>query len=141
MIFDVEHYDCLIIEDDPATLHLLITYFEKNGLTCKSVICGIRGLEALERGLPKVILLDLTLPNLHWYEVVLEIRAKNSSKNIPLFLFGETKCADMNAKIKNMGVTGVIPKPFCLKDFDILRKYASKPLIDNITLWNFEDNE
>ena len=47
----------------------------------------------------------------------------------------------MKKKIEKLGVDGVIPKPFRLGDFDKLIKYASKLIIDDITLWSFEDSE
>lgn len=95
-------YDILIIEDDLPTIRLISSYFESKGFKSKGVINGTRGLEELERNLPKVILLDLTLPDLDWYDVVKQIQLKD----IPLFLFGVIAKTDV--KLKVLGVVGII---------------------------------
>lgn len=64
MASEKEQYDFLIIEQDLATIRLITSYFESKGFTSKGVISGRNGLEELEKGLPKVILLDITLPDL-----------------------------------------------------------------------------
>lgn len=135
------NYDFLIIEDDLATIRLITIYFERKGYKCKSVTRGNKSLKELKRARPKVILLDVTLPDLEWYDVAEQIKANSSLKNIPLFLFGETTEPNMTVKIKQLGIDGIIPKPFCLADFDVIIKFALKPVIDNIILWNYDDNE
>lgn len=135
------NYDCLIIEDDLATIQLITIYFERNGLKCKSATSGIKSLKELKKGKPKVILLDITLPDLKWYEVAEQIKADSSLKDISLFLFGETTETNMTLQIKQLGIEGIIPKPFCLADFEEIIKFALKPVIDNISLWNYDDNE
>ena len=61
-------YDILLIVDDLATIHLLTRYFESKGYSCHGVVSGSKGLEELERTSPKVILLDIILPDLSGYE-------------------------------------------------------------------------
>jgi len=128
-------YDILIIEDDLSTIRLLTAYFESKGFTYKGVINGTKALKELERCLPKVILLDLTLPDLNWYDVAKKIRVRD----IPLFLFGDIAKTDV--KVKVLGVVGIISKPFSFEEFEELLKLASKPVIDNIKLWEFDDYE
>ena len=82
-----EQYDILIIEDDLATIRLLTSYFERERYICKSVRNGVESLKQLEISQPKVILLDLTLPDMDWYDVALQIKADPSIRDIPLFLF------------------------------------------------------
>jgi len=133
MAKEKKQYDILIIEDDLSTIRLLTAYFESKSFKSKGVINGTRGLEELERNLPKVILLDLTLPDLNWYDVTKQIRVRD----IPIFLFGDIAKTDV--KVKVLGVVGIISKPFSFEEFEELLKLASKPVIDNIKLWEFDD--
>lgn len=141
MTSEKTHYDFLIIEDDVATIRLITAYFESNGFKCKGVTSGIKSLTELKRAKPKVILLDVTLPDLDWYDVAKQIKANNLVKDIPLFLFGETTKANMTVKIDKLGIEGTIPKPFCFGDFDGFIKFALRPVIDNLSLWNYDVNE
>ncbi len=120
---------------------MLRSFFEREGFKSKCVISGTKGLEELEKGLPKVILLDLTLPDLDWYDVARQIIVNSSSREIPLYVFGEITKIDVLDKVEKLGVVGVIPKPFCFNDFKVIFELASKTVIDNITLWELDDYE
>ncbi len=134
-------YDILVIEDNLPTIHLLRAYFKSEGFKSKCVISGTKGLEELKRELPKVILLDLTLPDLDWYDVAKKIKANKSSKDIPLYVFGEITKIDVLDKVEELGAVGVIPKPFCFNDFKVIFELASKTVIHDLTLWEFDDDE
>ena len=99
MIIKEREYDILLIEDDRATVHLLKSYFKRN-YSCIAVENGKKGLEELERGLPKVIILDITLPDMSGYDVAKQIRANKSFKDIPIYFFTKASRADVNAKLE-----------------------------------------
>jgi CheY-like chemotaxis protein len=126
MISENQYYDFLLIEDDLATIRLLTSYFKSKGFTSKGVSSGKDGLEELERVVPKVILLDITLPDMDWNDVVKILLEKSSLIDTPLFLFGEISRTEQSIYREKLGVFGVIPKPFCLADFNVFLKFASK---------------
>ncbi|MHA1241297.1 MAG: histidine kinase dimerization/phospho-acceptor domain-containing protein [Promethearchaeota archaeon] len=76
-------YDILLIEDDLATIRLITSYFESKNYICKGVISGTKGLEELRRVVPKVILLDIILPDLSGYDICQTIKTDNTYKKIP----------------------------------------------------------
>lgn len=51
----------------------------------------------------------------------------------------------MNAKLEELGADGIIPKPFCLADFDILleyiKRYNSGKVITDLKLWIPEEDK
>jgi len=111
------HYDILLIEDDLATIRLLRGYFESEGVTCKGVISGTKGLEELVKNSPKVVILDIILPDYSGYDICKKIKSIQKLKNIPVFLFPsigfwqEKHLAETKAD-------GYILKPFKFSDFD-----------------------
>ena len=82
-----EHqYDILLIEDDLATIRLLTSYFESKGYKCKGVVSGTKGLEEVRGGLPKLILLDIILPDISGYEICKMIKDHKKYKEVPIFV-------------------------------------------------------
>jgi CheY-like chemotaxis protein len=141
MRLDKDQYDYLVIEHDLAIIRLLTSFFESKGLKGKSVINGLMGLEELKKGLPRIILLDLTLPDLYWLNIIQIIKADETLRDIPLFLFGKLSKTGMIEKIEELGIIATIPKPVHFEDFELFLKYASKTfVIDDITLWDDDDD-
>ncbi len=116
-------YDILLIEDDAETVSLLTSYFKSLGISCQGVLSGFRGLKELKRHIPKLILLDIILPDINGYEVVKRIRTNNKLKEIPVFFLTAIPHVEVEKKIQDLGVTGTILKPFNLSDFDEIQEY------------------
>ena len=118
-------YDLLLIEDDVETVNLLTSYFDSLGFSCKGVLNGFKGLKELKRHIPKLILLDIILPDINGYEVLKRIRADSKLKDIPVFFLTAIPNIEVEKKITKLGATGAILKPFNLSDFDTLHKYLN----------------
>jgi len=112
-------YDILLIEDDLATIRLLTSYFESEGVTCKGVISGTKGLEELVKNSPKIVILDIILPDYSGYDICKKIKSIQKLKNIPVFLFPSIGLK--NGVEKHLAETKAdwyIFKPFKFSDFD-----------------------
>ena len=72
---EIEEYDILIIEDDNPTIMVLTDFLEMRGYSCIGVTTGAKGLEELSRSIPKLILLDIILPDINGYEVCKKIKS------------------------------------------------------------------
>jgi metal-responsive CopG/Arc/MetJ family transcriptional regulator len=79
-------YDILLIEDDLATIRLITSYFKNKGYACKGIISGAKALEELKNNLPKIILLDIILPDMNGYEICRYIKNNKNLKEIPVYL-------------------------------------------------------
>ncbi|MCK4480098.1 MAG: response regulator [Candidatus Lokiarchaeota archaeon] len=121
----LSEYDLLLIEDDVETVNLLTSYFDSLGFSCKGVLSGFKGLKELKRHIPKLILLDIILPDINGYEVLKRIRADSKLKDIPVFFLTAIPNIEVEKKITKLGTTGAILKPFNLSDFDTLHKYLN----------------
>ncbi|MFX1344366.1 MAG: response regulator [Promethearchaeota archaeon] len=122
---DVE-YDILLVEDDQETVNLLVSYFESMDITCKGVLSGFKALKELKVYVPKVVLLDIILPDLNGYEILKSIRKEEKLKKIPVYFLTAIPSVEVEKKSLDLGVTGSILKPFNLTDFDIIHKYLNK---------------
>ena len=118
-------YDLLLIEDDVETVNLLTSYFDSLGFSCKGVLSGFKGLKELKRHIPKLILLDIILPDINGYEVLKRIRADSKLKDIPVFFLTAIPNIEVEKKITKLGATGAILKPFNLSDFDTIHKHLN----------------
>jgi CheY-like chemotaxis protein len=120
------NYDILLIEDDQETVNLLTRYFESLNISSKGVLSGFKGLKELKKYTPKVILLDIILPDINGYEILNKIKTDSRLKNIPIFILTAIPSIEVEKKISDLGVTGSISKPFDLTDFDVLYKHLKK---------------
>lgn len=119
-------YDILLVEDDQETVNLLTSYFESINITCKGVLSGFKGLKELKRYVPKLILLDIILPDINGYEILKRIRAEEKLKDIPVFFLTAIPSIEVEKKSLDLGATGSIFKPFNLTDFNVIYKYLEK---------------
>jgi CheY-like chemotaxis protein len=122
---EVMNYDILLIEDDVETVNLLKSYFESLGFSCKGILSGFKALKELKKYIPKVILLDIILPDINGYEILKRISGERKLKEIPVFFLTAIPNIEIEQKIKDLGAAGVILKPFNLSDFDIIRNYLN----------------
>ncbi len=119
-------YEVLLIEDDLATIRLITSYFDSKGYKCKGVVTGSKGLEELGNTIPKVILLDIILPDLSGYDICKTIKSDKEWSNIPLFFLTAIAGSEVEKNLKDTKADGYILKPFNFSDFemifDVLRK-------------------
>lgn len=116
-------YDILLIEDDISTIKLLISFFERKGYSCKGVISGSKGLDELKRNIPKIILLDIILPDINGFEVCKIIKSNKKYQNIPIFLLTAVSSLKVEHLIKKVKADGYIAKPFDFSDFNLIFEY------------------
>ncbi len=119
-------YDLLLIEDDNETVNLLTSYFDSIGISCKGILSGFRGLKELKRYVPKLVLLDIILPDINGYEILKRMKANNKLKGVPVYFLTAIPSIEVEKKAVELGATGSILKPFNLTDFDVIYKYLKK---------------
>ncbi len=116
-------YEILLIEDDLATIRLLTSYFESKGYKCKGVVSGTKGLEELRGGVPKLILLDIILPDISGYEICKMIKDHKVYREIPIYLLTAIPGSEVEKKIDETKADGYILKPFDFSDFQVVFQY------------------
>ncbi|MBT7143010.1 MAG: response regulator, partial [Bacteroidetes bacterium] len=104
----------LIIDDNKINLLALksivnINFPNFNVITCSS---GIEGLKIAKEINPKVILLDIVMPDMDGYEVCMKLKSDTILANIPVILITAYK-TDVDSRIKgfNAGADAFLTKP------------------------------
>ncbi|MFX1322766.1 MAG: response regulator [Promethearchaeota archaeon] len=123
---DKKEYEILIVDDDESTVNLLLNFFEGKGYKCKQSLLGNNALEFLNKHIPKLILLDILLPDVDGYEICKRLKFNEEYKkfkDIPIFYITAVPEVEVVKKLKETGADGYFLKPFDFQEFDILFKY------------------
>ena len=103
--------DILVVDDVPENLQLLSTILTKSGYEVRRVINGKLALTVANSDPPDLILLDIMMPELNGYELCQQLKACETTREIPvIFLSALDEVLD---KVKGFKVGGVdyITKP------------------------------
>ncbi|KKN21699.1 hypothetical protein LCGC14_0922790 [marine sediment metagenome] len=119
-IINNEYCDVLIIDDDFNAITLLSDFFKKNGYKCEEVMNGKNTLEFLKTSKPKLILLDIILPDISGYEICKTIKSNKKLKDIPVYYITAVNQAEVKKKTKETGAQGYFLKPFNFNEFKVL---------------------
>lgn len=106
----------LIVDDNPANLHLLIEYLTSSGHNTIMAASGEEALEKINMFMPDLILLDILMPGMDGFETCRHIKANDITHDIPIIFM--TALSDVNDKVKGFEIGGVdyITKPFQHKE-------------------------
>lgn len=110
-----EKYKChnvLIIDDKPLNTELIkeaLTQINQNSFIAYS---GKQALELVEKEKFDLILLDIMMPEMSGFEVIKELKAKSSTRDIPVIFISALDKTDDIVKGLVSGSDGYITKPF-----------------------------
>ena len=116
-------YDILLIEDDLATIRLLTSYFESKGFTCKGVVSGSKGLDEIKNNPPKLVLLDIILPDYSGYDICKQIKSNKDLRNLAVYLLTAIPGSEVEKNLEESNADGYILKPFDFSDFEVIFQY------------------
>ena len=120
---ETSQYDILLIEDDIATIRLLTSYFESKGFSCKGVVSGAKGLEEISNNPPKLVLLDIILPDYSGYDICKQIKSNKEFQDISVYLLTAIPGSEVEKHLKESIADGYILKPFDFSDFEVIFQY------------------
>ncbi len=122
-IMEEPQYDILIVDDDPSTIRLLTDYFENKGYTCEKAYDGETALEKIKEFVPKLILLDIILPDISGYDVCKKIKSNAKIKKASIYYITAVTPLEVKEHVKETGADGYFLKPFKMGEFDVLFSY------------------
>ncbi len=103
----------LVVEDEPPMAEFLADWLQQLGYEVALASDGAEALARLQASLPRLILVDLMLPNMGGWELVRRIRADARLQPIPVVLC----TARHEAYAPTDLVQGILHKPFSLDEF------------------------
>jgi len=102
----------LVIDDEKDLLELVRYNLEKEGYRIRTAEDGEAGLEASERELPDIVVVDLMLPGIDGLEVCRRLRADQRTAHVPIVML-TAKSAETDRVVGlEMGADDYITKPF-----------------------------
>ncbi|MFX0073041.1 MAG: response regulator [Candidatus Hermodarchaeota archaeon] len=117
------NFDILIVDDDNSTIYLISEYFKKKNYIIKATGFGSDVIDLINKNPPKIILLDILLPDSDGYEICRKIKANDKLKDIPIFYITAVPESEVRRNFKKTGANGYFLKPFNMSDFNILSEY------------------
>jgi PAS domain S-box-containing protein len=102
----------LCIEDNPSNLRLIEQIFANlPGVRLITAMQGEEGLRLALEHLPKLVLLDIHLPDLDGRDVLLRLKANAATAEIPVIVVSADATARQEARMRDAGARGYITKP------------------------------
>lgn len=106
-----------------SIIELLKSFFETKGHKCATALDGVTALELVEKYSPKLVLLDIILPDLSGYEICNIIKSEKRNKDILIFYITAVTRHKVKERMKDTGADGYFLKPFKMTDFKKLFEY------------------
>jgi DNA-binding response OmpR family regulator len=114
----------LIVEDNPALLRGLKDNFQAQGYQVRTANDGERGLDALLRDPPDLLLLDLLLPKMNGYEICR--LARSHRLNTPIMMLSAKTQEDDVVRGLELGADDYVTKPFGIRELMARAKRLSR---------------
>lgn len=103
----------LVIDDEAAILEVIQGCLEDlGGMKVLLAESGMKGLQMAQAELPDGILLDISMPGMDGLEVLRQLQDNAVTRSIPVVLLTAKVQPKDPAAFAQMGVAGVIVKPF-----------------------------
>lgn len=111
-----QNHTVLIVDDTPANLETLYSYFESLGFEIMMAQNGPTALKRVAYMKPDIILLDVVMPGMDGFETCQRLKSDEATKNIPIIFM--TALTDTIHKIKGFqaGAADYITKPFQIEE-------------------------
>jgi DNA-binding response OmpR family regulator len=116
----VRHIIC--IEDEPEMIELIQLILNRRGFEVLGASGGKEGVQMVRELLPDLVLLDLMMPDMDGWEVYQQMKAEESTRNIPVII--------VTAKAQN--IDKVLGLHIAKVDDYIAKPFGPQELIDSV---------
>lgn len=104
--------DILIVDDTLANLQLLTSILKEEGYKVRPASSGTMALQAIDKKLPDLILLDIKMPEMNGYEVCEKLKSQLHTRDVPIIFISALNDIQDKVKAFNAGGVDYINKPF-----------------------------
>nr|MDO8115328.1 response regulator [Candidatus Sigynarchaeota archaeon] len=116
-------FDVIVVDDDSATVELLTSYFQFKGIKAKGLSGSTDVLKEIKEANPKVVLLDVILPEIDGFKLCKSIKANKDLNKIKVFFVTAVPGYEVDKKMEETMADGYFLKPFDFQQLDTLKKY------------------
>lgn len=122
----------LVVDDEPDIVALIVYHLAKAGYRVSTAATGGDGLDAARRERPALVILDLMLPGLSGYDVLEQLRANETTRNVGVLMLTARVEEPDRVRGLALGADDYLTKPFSPQELvlrvgAILRRMASSP--------------
>lgn len=110
------HDQILIVEDNPSNLFILQAMLRKHGYEPLIARDGAEGVEMAETHLPKLVLMDLSMPKMDGVTAAIEIHRRIPHHEIAIIAVTASVTDEQRRQCDAAGFSGLLPKPISLPD-------------------------
>ncbi len=113
----------LIVDDDRNHRSMLTNLLQEVGCRTLEATDGKHGLEVATENNPDVILLDLAMPNMDGFELMLQLQGNPQTRSIPVIVSSANIFESNRQRSLEAGATAFLPKPLQIEE--LLNKLRS----------------
>jgi len=116
----------LVIEDEPDQNKLIKLRLEARGYEVISVGKAREGIEFARREKPRLILMDMILPDMHGLDATIQLKACPETKDIPIIALSAVGSPDFIKACSQEGIAAYVKKPYDPKElFKTIEKFVT----------------
>lgn len=102
----------LVVEDDPFLLELITTRLELAGFDTRAARDGSQALQRLTEFRPEAMVLDINMPVLDGFGVLIHIQAQGLTEKTPTMVLTARNSPEDVSKAIKLGARDYLSKPF-----------------------------
>ena len=102
----------MMVDDEPIVMEVVRSWLEERGYT-RFVLCedSRRALDMIEQNRPDVLLLDLVMPDITGFDILLALRAQEETEHLSVIVLTSSSDAETKLKALELGATDFLAKP------------------------------
>jgi DNA-binding response OmpR family regulator len=106
-----DNIDVLMIDDNDLLLEYLTDLFDKHGLVSHTLNDSTKAVETMIQIMPKIVILDLMMPQLDGFTILKRMRENKSLASIPVIIYTGKYYPIDEKKAKSLGANSYLVKP------------------------------
>ena len=107
----------LVVEDNELNLKLFCDLLRAHGFTAEAVRDGREAVARARACRPKLIVMDIQMPHVTGYDILLELKADAELKSIPVMAVTAYAGREDEERIRAAGARAYVSKPISLQRF------------------------
>lgn len=120
--------DVLVVEDDPEVNRLIGAYVDYAGLHYVPAFDGAQALSSASCARPRLVLLDLMLPDMSGWEICRQLKASAALFDVPVVILSALDDDRSREEGRRAGAVAYLTKPFNPDQLlEVLRRFAGAP--------------
>ncbi|NJK66268.1 MAG: response regulator [Microcoleus sp. CSU_2_2] len=121
----------LIVDDNPNNLSFLFDFLTELGFKVLVARTGVSALQKAEYSPPDLILLDVVMPEVDGFETCRRLKARKSTKEIPIIFMTALNSTEDKVKAFSVGAVDYVTKP--IQNEEVLARVKAHLSISRLT--------